>query len=322
MAAITSNGNTLNLAAYCSGDFGPGISDQLIANVQESGLTTIILWAMHIGRPSIPGQQYGDLVFNSGDIRIVSEGTFNPGNDSAIGQWPNDIAQLKQNGSKVSKIFVSIGGWGVEDFESIQYMLNHGMADVLKQNFQALRDAFTMDGQCLINGIDFDNEEYVSSSTIVDFAEILFSIGFEVTFCPYVAPTEWQGYMQTLWDKGYQVSWWNLQCYSGGNGNLSNLQPWIDALSAVVGDGQGAAYLVPGLAVQGATDSNPQQCPTGEGGMCQSFASVSNLGLAGGFIWKYDSILSNTQPCSGSISLPSAADYSKAIEQGLGNNCG
>ena len=119
-----------------------------------------------------------------------------------------------------------------------------------------------------------------------------------------------------------KVSWWNLQCYSGGNGNLSNLQPWIDALSAVVGDGQGAAYLVPGLAVQGATDSNPQQCPTGSGGMCESFAGVSNLGLAGGFIWKYDSILSNTQPCSGSSSLPTAADYSKAITNGLENSCG
>lgn len=71
--------STLNLAAYCSGDFGPGISDELIANVQQSGLTTIILWSMHIGRPSIPGQQYGDLVFNSGDIRIVSEGVYNPG---------------------------------------------------------------------------------------------------------------------------------------------------------------------------------------------------------------------------------------------------
>lgn len=313
--------NTYNLAAYCSGDFGPGISDALIANVQESGLTTIILWAMHIGRPSIPGQQYGDLVFNDGDIRIVSAGTYNPGNVADIAAWPSAIAQLKQNGSSVTKIFISIGGWGVEDFQSIQYMLAHGMADTLQQNFQALRDAFTIDGECLINGIDFDNEEYVAADTIVDFAEILFGLGYEVTFCPYVNATEWQGYMQTLWDKGYKVSWWNLQCYSGGAGNLSYLQPWIDALSTVVGEGQGAAYLVPGLAVQGATDSTPQQCPTGPGGMCESFAGVSNLGLAGGFIWKYDSILSNTQPCSGSSSLPTAADYSKAITNGLENNC-
>ena len=29
--------STLNLAAYCSGDFGPGISDELIANVQQKG---------------------------------------------------------------------------------------------------------------------------------------------------------------------------------------------------------------------------------------------------------------------------------------------
>lgn len=45
--------------------------------------------------------------------------------------------------------------------------------DTLRQNFQALRDAFTIDGQCLINGIDLDNEEDVLPSTIVDFAEIM-----------------------------------------------------------------------------------------------------------------------------------------------------
>lgn len=126
--------------------------------------------------------------------------------------------------------------------------------------------------------------------------------------------------MQTLWDKGLRVSWWNLQCYSGGDGNLSNLQPWIDALSKVVGEGQGASYLVPGLAVQGATDSTPQQCPSGDGGICESLAAVSEFELAGGFVWTYDAIVGNNQPCSGSI--PTAADYTKAIQDGLNNSCG
>lgn len=312
----------LNLAAYCSGDFGPGQIVSRIPDVQASGFTTIILWSMHIGRADI-GQPYGELVFNDGNIRITDGKTFNPGNDPSIAAWPADVAKLKQGTSQVDKIFISIGGDErfVFDFRTIEYMLEHGMADVLMSNFQTLRTAFTVGGECIIDGIDLDNEESVKASTITDFCEMLFGIGFEVTFCPFVSPTEWQGYMQTLWNKGHRVSWWNLQGYSGGSGNLtpSGIQPWIDALSAVVGKGQGASYLVPGLAVQGAKDSYPEQCPGGQQGMCETFAAVSQLGLAGGFVWTYDDVLGNTQPCSGAI--PTAADYSKAIRDGLADSC-
>ncbi|MCF2860821.1 hypothetical protein ABMY44_01415 [Pseudoalteromonas sp. Cnat2-41] len=317
--------STINLAAYCSGDFGPGITNECIGDAQQSGFTTLILWAMHIGRAgdlnnsncqAVPGQSWGELVFNDGNIRITDGDTFNPNNDADIAAWPSKLAQLKQHGSKVEKIFISIGGWGVCDFQAIEYMLEKGMREQIKANFKTLREAFTVDGECLIDGVDFDNEEVVKASTITEFAEILFDLGYQVTFCPYQQPSLWQGYMQTLWDKGYRVSWWNLQCYSGGLGNLERLQPWLDALSAVVGEGQGGAYLVAGLAVKGASDSNPELCPSA---FCQSFAAVSEQGLAGGFIWKYDAVLSNKSACDGAV--PTAASYSKAITQGLNNDC-
>lgn len=318
----------INLAAYCSGAFGPGMSKDVIENVQTSGFTTIILWAMHLGRAgnlndshckAIPGQTWGELLFNDGDIRITDGDTFNPDGKPEIAAWPEAVAQFKENDSKVEKIFISIGGGGVCDFQTIEYLLENGMRDTIKANFQTLRSAFTIGGRCLIDGIDLDNEEPVKASTITDFSELLFDLGYEVTFCPYSSPSAWQGYMQTLWDKGHRVSWWNLQCYSGGYGNLSALTPWVDALSAVVGNGQGASYIVAGLAVQGATDSYPQQCPSGASGFCESFAAESGVGLGGGFIWKYDSILSNTQQCSGAI--PTAADYTKAICDGLYDKC-
>ena len=329
--------NDINVAAYCSGDFGPGINKTVIADTQQSGITTVILWSMHLGRAgnvneglctSIPGQFWGELVFNDGDIRITNGDIFNPNNDPLIAAWPGEISQLKQNGSSVDKIFISIGGddQHVCDFRTIEYMLDNNMRDLLKNNFATLRTAFTVDGKCLINGFDLDNEENIKASTITDFSEMLFNLGFEVTFCPFSGPGDWQGYMQTLWDKGHRVSWWNLQCYSGGNNNLQNLQPWIDALSAVVGDGQGASYLVAGLAAQGATDSYPQLCPDGpseeskKNGFCESLAAVSERGVAGGFMWTYDSILSNKTSCSDSI--PTVTDYVKAIRDGLDNNCG
>lgn len=320
--------SVVNVAAYCSGDFGPGRCKKHIADVQKSGLTTVILWSLHVGRSgdvnpfeckAIAGQTWGELVFNDGDVRIVNGDTFNPGNNPAVADWPRDLLKMKQNGSQVSKIFLSMGGWGVCDFQTIEYMLEHGMGDLLRRNFQTLREAFTLNGECVIDGIDLDNEEPVKASTITDFCEILFELGFEVTFCPYRNPTEWQGYMQTLWDKGHRVSWWNLQCYSGGAENLDELEPWINAVSQVVGKGRGASYIVAGLAVRGASDSNPQECPFGLGGVCESLASVSKYNLAGGFLWKYDDVLHNTQPCSGAV--PTVSDYTQAIRDGLTNQC-
>lgn len=307
-----------NAVAYCSGVLGPGEIQDHLSDIQSSGLDTAILWAVHIGRPTIAGQQWGDLIYNNSPNLFISEGVFNPNSSSDIAAWPAQVAALKQNGSSVSKIFFSIGGANppVEDFTSIQYMLQNGLKDVLVENFTALRTAFTVDGVCVIDGIDIDNEESVDASTITDFCTILFDLGFEVTFCPFASPTVWQGYMQTLWDAGNQVSWWNLQAYAGGFGNLSNLSPWINALSAVVGSGQGASYLVPGLSVQGSS-AFQEECPDA---MCQSFAGVSSDGLAGGFLWNYDSILNNTTACGDSV--PTLADYVAAIQNGLTNNCG
>jgi hypothetical protein len=231
------------------------------------------------------------------------------------------VAQLKANGSQVSKIFFSIGGavpW-VSDFTTIQHMLQNGMADALRANFAALKQAFTFDGVCAIDGFDIDNEENVEASTIVDFCTMLFELGFEVTFCPFDSAATWQGYMQTLWDNGHHVSWWNLQCYAGGSGNQNDLKPWIDALSAVAGEGQGAGYLVPGFAVLGATDSPTYdwRCPDN---LCGVLSDLRSDDLAGAFLWHYDFVVSNTHECSGTI--PTIGDYVVAIRNGLAGHCG
>ena len=218
-------------AAYCSGDLGPGNVQNHISDIQNSGLTTVILWALHIGRPEIAGQKYGDQIFNDFPQNlIVSGGTFNPNGSSAIAAWPGQVAQLKKAGG-VSKIFLSVGGAHppVDDFTTIEYMLNNNMAGTLAANLKALRQAFTANGTCVIDGFDLDCEENVSQQTIVEFSKILFGLGFEVTFCPYANPSFWQGCMQTLWNGGDKVSWWNLQCYSGGYSNRNELPSWIGA---------------------------------------------------------------------------------------------
>ena len=83
-------------------------------------------------------------------------------------------------------------------------------------------------------------------------------------------------------------------------------------LAAVVGDADAASYLVPGLAVQGSEGDG--QCPTGTGGMQESFARWQHFGLGGGFLWTYDATLKNA-PCPGPANL---AAYVAAINAGLG----
>ena len=218
-------------------------------------------------------------------------------------------------------MFISIGGasqW-VYDFRTIESMLSKpDSAALLKKNFQALKEALTVGGVCVLDGFDIDNEESVSADTIVRTCEMLFELGFAVTFCPYDpydGPDTWQGYMQTLWDKGMKVSWWNLQCYAGGSDNRTNLAPWLTALGKVVGAANAPRYLVPGLAVKSADDVDPESdclCPDQ---VEATVAGWKNRELAGVFFWKYDALtLSNSGRCGGTNSL---AYYLQAVEQGM-----
>lgn len=304
-------------AVYAGNPCGPGKLGSNIAEIQASGVTTLMLWSLHIGRPSVQGQQYGDFVFNDGANLFISQGQFNPTGSAAIAAWPGQIAALRQKGG-VQKVYFSTGGESppVFDFTSIEYMLNNGMSKVLAANLAALRSAFTVNGTCVIDGIDFDCEEFnVKASTIEAFGELVFQAGFDVSFCPWQDPAFWQGCMNTLWQKGFKVSRWNLQCYDGGNINLGNLPSWIAAIAAVAGKQAAPSYLMPGLAVVGQVDA---QCPTGPGGVCRSFSNWSAVGLAGGFLWLYDSMGPNPGACA---DPPTLANYVDAINNGLANNC-
>ena len=59
--------------------------------------------------------------------------------------------------------------------------------------------------------------------------------------------------------------------------------------------------------------------------MCLAFKDLSNQipkgynDLAGGFLWDFSGIGSNTKPCAGKI--PSLSDYVDAINAGLGHKC-
>ena len=307
-----------NSVAYVREAGGPGELETHVTDIQGSGLTTVILIGLHMGWPDKdPKQKIGDFIYNAfPDNLIVRGGKFNPNGSDAIKGWPAQVAKLKQQAS----VFLAVAGvkpWA--DFAVIQAMFALGYADTLKQNIVALKEAFTIDGRCAIDGFDIDCEEdYISPETIVRFCNMVFDLGFKVTFCPYDRRKLdwWQDCMQRLWgpDPSRRVSWWNLQCYSGGSDNLNDLQPWIKALSDVVG-GDGSAYLVPGLAVKGEddVDDREQRCPSG---FAARAARWKNPKLGGMFLWRYDPLAleKNQGLCDGPNTL---AAYVNAINTGL-----
>jgi len=309
-----------NTAAYAGDVAGPGQLQDHVADIQASGLTTVILFALHVGRKmtEYPTMQVGDLIYNHFPQNlIVRGGKFKPNNSPAIAAWPAQVARLKQQGS-VTKVFVALGGAcpPIYDFTTIQNMFNTGQAGTLKDNIVALKNAFTVNGVCAIDGFDFDCEEPdIDLQTFLVFSRLLFGLGFEVTFCPFASISDWQDRMQALWDQGMKVSWWNLQCYSGGSDNPGRLPEWIEALAKVVGKQAAPSYLVPGIAAAGADDAYPDLCPTGQDSVWSTFRGWNNPRLAGGFLWTYDALAAKPTLCGGQNNL---AAYVKAINGALG----
>jgi hypothetical protein len=133
-----------NTGAYVWEAGGFGELQNHIADIQASGLTTVILNMLYIGRPmeTFPKMKVGDLMYNNcaPDLLLVSEGKFNPNNSAKIAAWPAQLAQPKQQGS-VSKVFISVGGDSrfVYDFRTIQCMFSLDISDMLNANIKGLK---------------------------------------------------------------------------------------------------------------------------------------------------------------------------------------
>jgi len=277
-------------AVYGGGPFYPG-SNSVLENLKYTNFSTIVCWAIHV-------HDNADLYFNN--TLIVSGGKY-VGDPS----WAQELANLKDGGS-VNRILFSVGGWGTQDFYHIADLIKaHGTApgSPLFESFAALHNTIPA-----LDGIDMDDEGNYDHHTIVEFTQMLASIGYrEATFCPYMFESFWAGCLQTLQqtNPGF-VTAFNLQCYAGGAGNANNLQPWIDAVKNVLGPGSDPAeFIVPGLwCKHGAGCSggmDPQQIQS-------LFQHYKTQGIEGGFIWLYDDIMK----CGND---PKA--YANAIIQGL-----
>ena len=242
-------------------------------NLRASGFTTVILWSIHIDSST------GNLILN--DQLVVSNGAY-VGNAA----WPGQLATLKTQPTSVNRIEVSVGAWGVNDFQSAQTLMNSqgtNTTSILYRNFQALK---TATGAA---AVDFDDETLYDVPTAVKFGQMLSSIGYKVTLCPYTNPSFWQSVNSQL---GSIVDTIYLQCYAGGTGNDPGT--W---------NGYFAGFKVtPGLWC-----SNGSGCSQGDNPAAvaaQMLAWRNSAGIPGGFMWLYDDM----QACS-SQGSPSAYAY-------------
>lgn len=283
---------------YGGGPFYTGGST-VIADLQNSGFTTVVAWGIWIRSTS------GDLYYN--DTLIVQDGKY-----VGDSNWNATLASLKQGATSVNRILLSILG----PFANIK-ALGTQKNGILYNNFQALLQAVPA-----LDGIDFDNEDLYDDTT-VDFALMLQSIGYsQVTFCPYERPATWAGWMATIDSQasGF-VTGFNLQCYSGGSPNQDQIPDWIAAIQASMGSGFDAkGFVFPGLWCihdTGGVKCSDGDCPAS---VTSKFKGWQSNGLQGGWIYLYDSIqeCSSSGFCGQGAAMDTAA-YASAIVQGLAN---
>ncbi|HEV7660310.1 MAG TPA: hypothetical protein VGO55_10735 [Allosphingosinicella sp.] len=264
---------TPNIAVYAGDPMGPNGSPEIFAQAAQAGWTTIILGLFHIGRPSIPGQQYGDIIFGADPI-IIQDGNWKLPDDS----WPTAVAQLMAGGL-VTQIYASFGGGGVEDFESLKAIYeqngNSYAGTPLETNFQLFRQKLPA-----ITGIDLDCEETYDEPSFIAFCQLVAGLGFSLTFCPYDNQPFWANALAALIESNPgAVKWWNLQCYDGGFGN--DPQQWVEYVASVIPGFQGNDFILAG----GWTNSGVQGVQALIAGL------AAEPSLAGGFLWNIDGVI-------------------------------
>jgi len=225
--------------------------------VRASGYTTVILWTLHINSNA-------DLIFDS--PLLVSNGVY-----VGASTWPAQLATLKQAPTSVNRIEVCVGSAGPNDFATIKTLIAQsgtGSGTTLYKNFVALKAATGADA------IDFDDEQEYDVTSMVQFAQMLSTIGYKVTLCPYTNTSFWQTVKSQL---GSIVDRVYLQCYEGGAGN--NPATWNTLF--------GGLKVMPGLESPNSTFAQVQS-------KMSSWESVN--GVPGGFMWYYDSMATLDMP--------------------------
>jgi hypothetical protein len=247
--------------------------------IRASGFTTIVLWTLHIYGD-------GDLVLN--DMKLVDNGVY-------VGRsaWPSEVAAFKTGTTSVNRIEISIGSWGVADFETIKSLIaaeGTGQTSSLYKNFLALKNAIPS-----LDAVSYDDESCYDVSSSVALAVMLKDMGYKnITLCPYTRSSYWKGvYDNVNSQRPGTVDRVYLQCYAGGASN--NPGTWNGYFSGL--------KVSPGLWCY-SNGQTPAQVET------KMSAWWGNYDIAGGFMWFLDDMIPH-------LSTYPVAAYGYAINDAL-----
>ena len=290
LAAIAPTAAAAESAIFGGGPFYSG-GQTVINDLRNSGFTTVFLWSVHI-------EANGDLVYN--DIPIVKNGAYM----GADADWPARLASLKTAPTSVKRVEVSIGAWGVPDFERMANLANGtaagcgttivcgtGSTSILYRNFQALKTATGADA------VNFDDESHYNVADTTKFGQMLVGLGYKITFAPYTNTSFWRGVKDNL---GSSVDRIYLQVYDGGAGN--DPASWNTAMGMTV---------MPGLWTKHGTGCTAGDSPTQV--QTRMAGWKTSAGISGGFLWLYDDI----QKC---WAQGTTAQYAAAINNAVSGN--
>jgi hypothetical protein len=269
-------------AVFGGGPFYSG-GTTVMNNLKASGFHTVVLWSIHV-------RSNGDLWLN--DQFVASGGSY-----VGSSAWPGQLATLKQAPTSVNRIEVSVGSFGVDDFQQIKNLIaaqGTGSGSILFRNFQALRSATGADA------VDFDDESLYDVTTTVRFGVMLADLGYRVTLCPYTNATFWASVRSQIdSQRAGAVDRVYLQVYAGGASN--NPASWNTAF--------GGFKVDPGLWCRHGASCTEGDTPGVVQSKMTSFKGTA--GVVGGFMWLYDDM----QKCS---SQGTPAQYAAAINAALG----
>lgn len=258
-------------AVFGGGPFVTKLTDRYktLEKLRTSGFNTAIVWSVHV-------HDDGSLWLN--DVKVCENGKV-VANKNATKGWN----RIKGEGSTVTRVELSVGAWGCQDFEAIGAMMKRdgtGKDTMLYKNFKALIDAYDADA------VNFDDETCYDPQILTDFGKMCVDMGVKVTLCPYTMQDVWVQVKKNLGDAVDRIY---LQCYAGGSGNYGQIQSWKRAFGMDV---------IPGLFNTESTGNTAQKVG--------DYIAENSRNVTGGFMWLWDDMENTGSPNS-------VADYGGAI---------
>jgi hypothetical protein len=256
----------------------------MMNTLRSSGFHTVMIWAIHVNGTN------GDLTLN--DHLVVRDGQY-------VGrpEWPGELRSLKQSPTSVSRIEISVGSAGPDDWREIERLINAqgtGSSSILFRNFQVLAN---LPG---IDAFNSDDEAHYNVATHVAFGRMVAGMGKRFTLCPYTNGGFWRQVKQQL---GGIVDRIYVQHYAGGGGNHPS--GWNAEMGMPIEPGLWSRH--------GEGNCNEGDSPAE---MRSRFSDWRrDTGIPGGWVWLADDVLR----CLGTAGF---GEYARAINSVFGDGPG